>query len=534
MTDSLSSDFLSPPTRRQLLSMIGKVGGGAALYQAMTVLGHAEDSQFRGPPHLTGAKPGASVLVLGSGLAGMLAAYELTKAGYKVQVLEFQGRTGGRNYTVRGGDTINEIGSTQQVQFSGDNYLNPGPWRLPYHHRTVLHYCKEFGVELEHYAQLNHNTFVHRKNAYGGVPQRYRDLYVDYKGHVGELLGKALNQGALDTAVTAEEKAKLLEAMREWGVLDKSGKYTKSIAVGEQRGWERAPGGGVNGAPIPNEVGTLSDTLSTAVWQQIGFYTEEVMQTTMFQPKGGMDHIGKAFAAKVGNLVRLNTRVTKIMQDDKGVSAAWTDTVTGATGVAKADYMVCTIPAPVLNQMEVFQVSDKMKAAIRALPYGNSVKIGLEMKRRFWETDYAIYGGHSFTDQPINLISYPTGKFFSDGPAVLLGAYPFGVGAYILAGMTPEKRIQAALDQGSVFHPAEYKAEFLSGATVAWNRMPWILGCCATWTEESRAAHYQDLVAMENRIVLAGEHCSYYGCWQEGALLSSLDAITRLHQRASA
>jgi len=34
--------------------------------------------------------------------------------------------------------------------------------------------------------------------------------------------------------------------------------------------------------------------------------------------------------------------------------------------------------------------------------------------------------------------------------------------------------------------------------------------------------------------VLAGEHCSYYGCWQEGALLSSLDAIGRLHVRAQA
>uniref|UniRef100_UPI002619E9C9 NAD(P)-binding protein n=1 Tax=Novosphingobium sp. TaxID=1874826 RepID=UPI002619E9C9 len=86
-----------PQTRRDLLTMIGKVGGGAALYQAMTVMGHAAESQFTGPPKLSGAKAGASVLVLGAGLAGMLAAYELTKAGYKVQILEFQNRAGGRN-----------------------------------------------------------------------------------------------------------------------------------------------------------------------------------------------------------------------------------------------------------------------------------------------------------------------------------------------------------------------------------------------------------------------------------------------------
>jgi monoamine oxidase len=530
MTDPL----FVPPTRRQLLTMIGKAGGAAALYQAMTVFGHAAESQFTGPPKLSGARPGSTVLVLGAGVAGMLAAYELTKAGYKVQVLEFQDRTGGRNYTVRGGDTITELGSPiQTVQFAPGNYLNPGPWRIPYHHRTVLHYCKELGVELEHFAQYNFNTFAHNKAAYGGKPQRFRDLYVDYKGHVAELLAKSLNAGALDTAVTTEDKARLLEAMQEWGVLDKNMAYTKGVKVGEQRGWDRPPGGGVNGAPIPNEVGSLSDTLSTKVWQEIGFYAEHVMQETMFQPKGGMDHIGKAFTAKVGNMIRLGTRVSKIAQDARGVTVDWTDAKTGAAGQSHAEWLVCTIPATVLGQLDI-QVSDAKKAAIRALPYGNSVKIGLEMKRRFWETDYAIYGGHSFTDQDISLISYPSSNFFGDGPAVLLGAYPFGIGAYRLAGLTPEKRIAAALDQGSVFHPAEYKAEFLSGASVAWSRMPWILGCCATWTEESRAAHYQDLVSMDGRIVLAGEHCSYYGCWQEGALLSSLDAITRLHQRALA
>lgn len=522
-----------PQTRRDLLAMIGKVGGGAALYQAMTALGHAAESQFTGPPQLSGAKPGSTVLVLGAGLAGMLSAYELTKAGYKVQILEVQTRAGGRNMTLRGGDIVNELGSVQKVGFAPGNYFNPGPWRIPYHHRTVLHYCKQLGVELEPFMQSNHNTFVHRKAAFGGKPQRFRDLTIDWKGHVSELLGKALNAGALDSAVTKEDKAKLLEALRDWGVLDKNMAYSKSVKVGEQRGWERPPGGGVNGAPIPNDPFGLSDTLDSQIWGPLGFFAEHVMQTSMFQPKGGMDHIGKAFQARVGKLIRYGTRVSKIAQDERGVTASWTDAKTGAAGETRADWMVCTIPATILGQIDL-QVSDAKKAAIKALPYENSVKIGLEMKRRFWETEDAIYGGTSFTDQAIGLISYPSHGCFSDGPAVLLGAYPFGVGSYILAGMTPEKRIAAALEQGAVLHPAHYKAEFLNGATVAWSRMPWILGCCAKWSEESRAAHYQDLVSMDGRIVLAGEHCSYYGCWQEGALLSALDAITRLHQRASA
>ena len=49
--------------------------------------------------------------------------------------------------------------------------------------------------------------------------------------------------------------------------------------------------------------------------------------------------------------------------------------------------------------------------------------------------------------------------------------------------------------------------------------------------EDARAEHYDDLCQIDGRIVLAGEHASYLPAWQEGAILSSLDAITRLHDR---
>ena len=175
-----------------------------------------------------------------------------------------------------------------------------------------------------------------------------------------------------------------------------------------------------------------------------------------------------------------------------------------------------------------------MKAAIAAVPYANSVKMGLEFKRRFWEEDDSIYGGHSFTDQQISLISYPNFDFFKDKPAVLLGAFASGASSYALTGMTPAQRMEAALKQGSVFHPAAYRKEFMNGVSFVWSRAPWILGCAGTWTEATREKHYKNLVTMDNRIVLAGEHASYYGAWMEGALLSALDAIEQLHKKAMA
>ena len=69
---------------------------------------------------------------------------------------------------------------------------------------------------------------------------------------------------------------------------------------------------------------------------------------------------------------------------------------------------------------------------------------------------------------------------------------------------------------------------------VAWHRVPWTLGCAGSWTDEGRAKHYKGMCEIDNRIVLAGEPCSYLPAWQEGAVLSALDAIGRLHKRAMA
>ncbi|MGI4793897.1 MAG: flavin monoamine oxidase family protein [Janthinobacterium lividum] len=501
----------------------------------MTALAHAEPTQFHGAPKLSGAKKNASVVVLGAGLAGMLAAYELKKAGYTVKLVEYQNRPGGRNWSLRGGDVVNEIGgAVQKVDFAPGNYLNPGPWRIPYHHQAVLHYCQEFGVALEPFVQINHAGYVHSDKAFGGKPQRYGAVGSDFKGHIAELLGKAVNKGALDDAVSKEDKEKLLEAMRGWGLLDKDLNYTTSLHTSASRGYDRPPGGGVDGAPTPSAIYALDDVLDPRMWMTNAFYFNQVMQTSMFQPVGGMDMIGKAFAHQLPGMITYNSKVTKIAQSDKGVTVTYEDmSKANAVRTVSADYCVCTIPLTILSQIEV-QASPEMVAAIKSVPYHSSCKVGLEMKRRFWEQDNQIYGGHSFTSQSISQISYPSYGFFKKGPAVVLGAYAGGAAAYAFGGMTPEQRVEEALKQGSVFHPDSYRKEFMNGTAVAWSRVPWIAACASSWRDDLRAQHYQNLVKIDGRLVLAGEHASYIGAWMEAALLSSLDAIERLHTMAQA
>jgi monoamine oxidase len=518
--------------RRDLLALIGTVAGSAAMYRAMTGLGFAAESSFRGPIALPGDVRGASVLILGAGLAGMTAALELRKAGYKVQVLEFNNRPGGRNWTLRGGDTYTELGGfTQTCAFEDGQYFNPGPWRIPYHHRALLDYCKRLGVTLEPFVELDYNALLHASGAFGGRPQRIREIKADFHGHVSELLAKATAQGKLDEAVSAEDKEMLLQALKSWGALDKDYAYKKNLISSHFRGYASGPGGGLNAAPTASEPIGLQDILKSELWEYLRSFAQLEFQTTMFQPAGGMDMIGKAFAREVGDLIRYDAKVIRIAQDENGVTVSYVDAKAPAgPQTAKADWCVCTIPLSILSEIPI-DAGPRMKAAIDAVPYASAVKIGLQFKRRFWEEDEAIYGGISYTDLPIRQIAYPSTGLNRGGRGVLLGAYIFeGSNAYEFASMPLAERVARAVALGAQIHP-QYRAEFENGVAVAWQRVPFTLGCAGYWTEKTRAEHYEDLCQIDGRIVLAGEHASFIPAWQEGAILSSLDAITRLHQR---
>jgi monoamine oxidase len=519
-------------SRRTFLGRIGAVAGAAVMYQAMSTLGFATESSYAGPIQLKGAPRGTSVLILGAGLAGLVAAYELSRAGYKVKVLEYNHRAGGRAWTIRGGDEYTELGGfRQKCEFDKGLYFNPGPWRIPYHHHALLDYARRLKVPLESFTEVNENAYVHSSKAFGGKPQRYRHVRSDFEGHVAELLSKSLNQGDLDAAMSTEDKEKLLEAMRSWGVLDKQYRYAESQAVDESRGYRVDPGGGLMAKPESSTPLDPSALLNSGLWKSIVTTHDYAMGQTLFQPVGGMDRIVQALYREVAPSVQFGAKVVKIDQNDHGVAVSYVDAVKGGDPlVAKADWCVCTIPLSILSQIPI-RVSQPMQSAISAASaYVASAKTALQFKRRFWEEDDRIYGGISYTDLPITMIGYPMNGQNLPGKGVLLGAYNFGAGAYATTSMEPAQRIREAVRLGAQIHP-QYPTEFDNGFSVAWHRSPFTLGCFALWPGDTREKHYDDLCAIDGRIVLAGEHASLMPQWQEGAVLSSLDAISRMHAR---
>jgi monoamine oxidase len=148
-------------TRRALLEHIGRAGGVGAAYMAMETLGLAIPTpagaeNFRLPAD---SGHGKSVVILGAGIAGLVSAYELQRAGYRVTVLEARDRIGGRSWTIRAGHRIVQTGRPDQVAtFDPGLYFNAGPARLPSTHRVILGYARRFGVQLQPFVNSNRNA----------------------------------------------------------------------------------------------------------------------------------------------------------------------------------------------------------------------------------------------------------------------------------------------------------------------------------------------------------------------------------------
>jgi monoamine oxidase len=161
---------------------------------------------YAGPPALPpGSGDGTTIAILGAGIAGMTAAYELRKAGYDCRILEARSRPGGRNWTIRAGDRIVERDTAQACVFDAEPhlYLNAGPARLPPHHRGILSYCREFGVPLEVMVNDNRAALFQDDRAFGGKPVVARRVINDGRGFIAELLAKAIDGTALDATVAA-------------------------------------------------------------------------------------------------------------------------------------------------------------------------------------------------------------------------------------------------------------------------------------------------------------------------------------------
>ena len=469
-------------------------------------------------PELTGRPAKAKVLVLGGGLSGLVVGYELGKLGYDYQLLEARERVGGLQWTVRKGSEHTEAGGERQVcTFDEGLYINVGPWRIPHSHHGVLNYCKELDVPLQVFLnESDANFFFYEGSAAGSLANkrvRMREVKADLAGQVNELLIKAIDQGKLDAPLTAEDQKRLASYLVNQGYLDATTRTYKAFA-------NRGEG----------------DPYQLAALLQAGFGNrlrsvpaiEGTTAAPMFQPVGGMDQIAKGFHRAMGaKRVTFNAEIQSVHQGDAGVKVVYLDTKTGKKTEVAADFVVCCMPLNIIAGLDI-NLSPALMAAVKAVPYSNSAKIGLAMKRRFWEEDEGIFGGHLYSNLPVGEFSYPSYDYFAR-KGVLLGLYANGpVGN--LMDQPIAARIEHVLMHTSKVHP-QMRAEFESAYAVFWKKVKYNMGGYATGRNEERRAL---LSKIDNRILIGSAATTPHSepDWQEGAVSAGWQALASIHERA--
>lgn len=440
---------------------------------------------------------GRRVLVLGAGVAGLVCALELHRAGADVAVLEAASIIGGRSLTLRGGDTVAEDGGAQQVGFDRDPglYFNAGPARIPHHHQALLGYCRELGVPLQVLVNDNRAALVN------GLP--LGQVRASLRGVVAELATKALGAGLLDAPVSETDMLRLRAMLQNFGALDAGGRFRGS----SRAGWVEPPGmtPGTPRPPLP-----LAILAEPALWMAADFAEGVNYAATMLAPEGGMDRITAALAAALpAGAIRLNTPVLDLLPAEGRVRLT--------TGEEAADIIICTLPAPLAARLPGLSVR---RAALEAVAQEPAGKLAVQAPR-FWEAA-GIYGGISWLPEAdITQLWYPSGGFHA-ARGVLTLAYiwetPKGLR---FAARSPAERAARALAEAATLHP-ELPALAAHPVSVAWSRMPWARGA---WAEGAVPAA---LAAPEGRVLFAGDWLSQLPGWQEGAVASAWHALATI------
>lgn len=120
-----------PLTRRDFLRHTGSALAAVALASCTDPFGPEES-----PGILVGPGTPKRVIVIGAGMAGLVAAYELDRAGHDLTVLEARDRVGGRVLTLR-------------TPFTSGLFAEAGAARIPPDHELTLGYARHFGLRLD-------------------------------------------------------------------------------------------------------------------------------------------------------------------------------------------------------------------------------------------------------------------------------------------------------------------------------------------------------------------------------------------------
>lgn len=485
-------------TRRKFLAYAA-MGGAAAAVLPLPTRALGGQLKRRGP-----AK---KVIVIGAGLAGLSATYELTQAGHDVTLLEAQLRPGGRVLTLR-------------EPFSDGLYAEAGAMVIPETHNLTLHYVRMFNLALdpELASSLARLSYVRGQRIIvrqGTSP--------DWPFALSEEDKKLSVDGMFEKYETAKAYEEIGDpSAPEWSVAA----LRKYDEVSYTEFLRR------NGAS-PGIISTMSHSWSQLWgegWETVSAltilrdWTHQARSRQNYRIRGGNDLLPKAFAERLKEQINYGAQALRIEHTDTEVRVTFQQG--GTHHRITADRLVCAIPFSVLRRIEVSPpFSPEKKKTVEQLPYFSSARVSIQCRRKFW-LDQELNGSVR-TDLPIGEIFDIT--LTQPGPRGVLQCYAGGPNARRIMAMLEQERIEFVLEHMARVFP-EVRENFEGGVSKCWDEDPWARGASSWYKPGQMTEFWPHVARAEGRVHFAGDHTSPYIRWMQGALHSGNRAAREVNE----
>jgi monoamine oxidase len=443
------------------------------------------------------------IIIIGTGMAGLVAASLLKGTGHNVTILEANNRIGGRIYTLR-------------APFSENLYFNAGAMRIPDTHLLSFEYINKF--------KLPTNLFINR------TPTDI--LYAN--GIKTNLNIFEKNPSILKFPVAPHERGKSSEELllsvvqpiinfinqdpiKNWPLIEKQ---YRSIAFGTFLN-------AYFSVVAIDMIGVLLDLEAFMGMTFVEVLRELIILIStkaFYEITGGMDRLPLAFLPQLKENILFNQKMMKISQYQNSVTIHCKHQVTAENFMITGDLAIVTIPFSTLRfvKFEPYEsFSYYKRVAIRELNYMASTKIGIEFKSRFWEKA-GQQGGKTITDLPIRFSYYPSYGIGTPGPAVIIASYIWADEALTLESLPEKEQIQYALmNLAEIYGPQVY-SEFITGTSFSWSKNPYSCGGFTSFEPGQDSELYPYLSTPEGKVHFAGEHTSLTHGWIQGAIESGV------------
>lgn len=445
-------------------------------------------------PLQSAARP-KKIVIAGGGIGGLCCGYELMKAGHDVTVLEAAGRVGGHVRTVRDG-----LADGLYVDAGAEHFTKPG-------YELYWNYVREFDLPVIEDHRREHMLRVIEGRMYS--EEQLADPKVlqafGFNQREVEFLGRnpwpdlqSLYLGKYADAFHDEYRPfdaglDQLDEISVSALLTKEGASPAAL---------RFAGGNGSALHVAWHAGILKRR-GVPSWP-----------THVFRLKGGNSILPEAFAARLGERVRLGCPVTGIRHGDSGVTVSYREA--GTEKRIDADYLVCAMSAVMLRQIPVTPAwSDTKKWAIENVPYYSATRPVLQSRTKFWREEN-VSANIEFHKSTLEHI-WSMADDVNTQRGLIVGTAQPGVKA------------EASLATFRSLYPGK-RDNIESAMIIDWSRDPWASACeTTTFAPGELRRFWPALAEPHGRVHFAGAYCDNLNWGQEAATRSANRVAKAIH-----